>query len=88
MNFRLLPFALLPGVAHPAPGMAAETPPALLLAAADCSQAAAEVAAQTGGRVLSVRSRNQDGRVVCIVTVIVPSTDGSRPRRQTVAVPQ
>ncbi|KAB0679939.1 hypothetical protein [Aureimonas leprariae] len=67
---------------------AAETPSPLLVAAADCSQAAADAAAQTGGRVLSVRSRNQDGRMVCVVTVIVPAKDGGRPRRQTVVVPQ
>lgn len=70
------------------PAAAAETSPTLLLAAADCSQAAADVAAQTGGRVLSVRSRNQDGRATCVVTVIVPPKDGGRPRRQTVVVPQ
>jgi hypothetical protein len=81
----LLPVALL-GMADSS--LAADGPPAILLAAADCSQAAADAAAQTGGRVLSVRSRNQDGKVVCVVTIIIPATDGGRPRRQTVVVPQ
>lgn len=85
---RLLLLASFVGTAGLPVIAAAETPPTVLLAAADCSQAAAEAAAQTGGRVLSVRSRNQDGRAVCVVTVIIPATDGSRPRRQTVVVPQ
>lgn len=59
-----------------------------LLASADCSHAAAEAAAETGGRVLSVSSRSQDGRVVCVVTVLVPSEDGDRPRKRIVVVPQ
>lgn len=60
----------------------------ILLVAADCSGAAAEAAARTGGRVLTVSSRNQDGRTVCVVTVLVPSGEGGRPRKQTVVVPQ
>lgn len=60
----------------------------LMAAAADCSDAAAKAAAQTGGRVLTVSARNQNGRTVCVVTVLVPSREGGRPRKQTVTVPQ
>jgi hypothetical protein len=59
-----------------------------LLASADCSHAAAEAAAETGGRVLSVASRSQDGRAVCVVTVLVPSDDGDRPRKRILVMPQ
>ena len=62
--------------------------PLLLVAAADCSGAAAQAAADSGGQVLSVSSRQQDGRTVCVVTVLVPSSDGGRPRKQTITLPQ
>ncbi|WP_280952984.1 hypothetical protein [Mangrovicella endophytica] len=58
------------------------------VAAADCSSAAAEAAAQTGGQVLSVSSRTQNGRTVCVVTVLVPGADGERPRKTTVTIRQ
>ncbi|WP_152045384.1 hypothetical protein [Aureimonas psammosilenae] len=59
-----------------------------LAAAADCAGAAAEAAARTGGRVLSVSSRSDGGRVVCVVTLLVPADQGGRPRKQTVVIPQ
>lgn len=58
------------------------------LAQGGCSAAAAQAAAQSGGQVLSVQTSQQGGRTVCIVTVLVPGRDGSRPRRQTITVPQ
>ncbi|KQT55276.1 MULTISPECIES: hypothetical protein [unclassified Aureimonas] len=58
------------------------------MADADCSAAAAEAAAQTGGQVLSVSSREQGGRTVCIVTVLVPGEGGERPRKRTLTLPQ
>ncbi|WP_019996459.1 hypothetical protein [Aureimonas ureilytica] len=64
----------------------AETP--RLVAQGGCSAAAAEAAAQTGGQVLSVQMAEQGGRTVCVVTVLVPARDGSRPRRQTITIPQ
>ena len=60
----------------------------VLMAAADCSEAAAQAAADSGGQVLSVSSRQQDGKTVCVVTVLVPGADGGRPRKQTIVVPQ
>ncbi|WP_062113822.1 hypothetical protein [Aureimonas sp. AU40] len=59
-----------------------------LLAQGGCSSAAAQAAAQTGGQVLSVQISEQGGRTVCVVTVLVPARDGSRPRRQTITIPQ
>ncbi|NDV87787.1 hypothetical protein GTW51_13860 [Aurantimonas aggregata] len=52
----------------------------------DCSGAAAQAAAQTGGQVLSVSSREEGGQTVCVVTVLVPGTDGGRPRKETVTI--
>ena len=59
-----------------------------LLAQGGCSAAAAQAAAQSGGQVLSVQISEQGGRTVCVVTVLVPARDGSRPRRQTITIPQ
>jgi hypothetical protein len=56
------------------------------IAAADCSGAAAQAAAQTGGQVLSVSSREEGGQTVCVVTVLVPGKDGGRPRKETVTI--
>lgn len=58
------------------------------VAQADCSAAAAEAAADSGGQVLSVSSREEGGRTVCVVTVLVPGADGGRPRKQTITIPQ
>ena len=90
---------MLPGMASAAPGATAPTPQAaerfdwserpdesFEIAAADCSGAAAQAAAQTGGRVLSVSSRDEGGQTVCVVTVLVPGTDGGRPRKETVTI--
>ncbi|MEF2073840.1 hypothetical protein [Consotaella aegiceratis] len=60
----------------------------MLVAEGDCSGAAAKARSQTGGQVLSVQSRQQGGRTVCVVTVLVPSPDGGRPRKTTITVPQ
>lgn len=62
--------------------------PGLRVADGDCSGAAAQAAADSGGQVLSVSSRQQGGRTVCVVTVLVPGEDGSRPRKKTITVPQ
>ena len=59
----------------------------LRFAQANCSSAAAQAAAETGGEVLSVSSSEKDGQVVCVVTVLVPGKDGGRPRRTTVTLP-
>ncbi|UIJ74295.1 hypothetical protein [Aurantimonas sp. HBX-1] len=56
------------------------------IAQADCSGAAAQAAAQTGGQVLSVSSREEGGQTVCVVTVLIPGTDGGRPRKETVTI--
>ena len=53
-----------------------------------CSAAAAQAAAQSGGQVLSVRASQQGDRVVCVVTVLIPASDGNRPRRQTITIEQ
>ncbi len=54
--------------------------------AASCSGAAAEAAAQTGGQVLSVSSREQGGQTVCLVTLLIPGEEGGRPRKTTVTI--
>lgn len=49
----------------------------------DCSSAAAQVVAQTGGELLSAKP---DGNS-CVVTVLVPGNGNARPRKVTVRVP-
>ncbi len=48
----------------------------------DCSAAAAQVAAQTGGKVLSAQPSNGQ----CVITVLVPG-DGGPPKKMTMRVP-
>ena len=72
----LLPGPLLPGVQP------------LRMAGGDCSGAAAQAAAESGGQVLSVSASEQGGRTVCIVTVLIPGEDGGRPRKKTITIPQ
>jgi hypothetical protein len=60
----------------------------LRLAGGDCSGAAAQAAAESGGQVLSVSASEQGGRTVCIVTVLIPGEDGGRPRKKTITIPQ
>jgi len=49
---------------------------------ADCSEAAAEVVAKTGGQLLSAKPAGDS----CVITVLVQN-DGQRPRKVTVKVP-
>ncbi len=64
-------------------------PDAVLMAqGGGCSAAAAQAAAQSGGQVLSVRASQQGDRTVCVVTVLIPASDGNRPRRQTITIEQ
>lgn len=69
------------------PDAGAETSEPMRLAQADCSAAAAQAAAQTGGQVLSVSASNQGGQTVCVVTVLIPGQGGERPRRTTITLP-
>lgn len=76
-------------IAAAAAGLTALAPPAaerlpdVLLVAADCSEAARQVVAETGGELLSAQPRNG----VCVVTVLVPGKGSARPRKITVRVP-
>jgi hypothetical protein len=51
--------------------------------AGDCSDAAAQVVAQTGGELLSAQPKGD----TCVVTVLVPGKGNARPRKVTVRVP-
>ncbi len=55
----------------------------VLAVGGDCSSAAAQVVAQTGGELLSAKP---DGNS-CVVTVLVPGNGNARPRKVTVRVP-
>ena len=57
--------------------------PDVLAAAGDCSAAARQVVAETGGELLSAQPRNGE----CVVTVLVPGKGNARPRKMTVRVP-
>jgi hypothetical protein len=49
----------------------------------DCSAAAAQVVADTGGELLSAQPKGD----TCVVTVLVPGKGNARPRKVTVRVP-
>ncbi|MFC4626107.1 hypothetical protein ACFO1V_12985 [Daeguia caeni] len=55
--------------------------------AADCTAVGERVAAQQGGQLAKSTETVQNGRVMCVVVVLVPGRDGERPRRVEVAVP-
>ncbi|MCO6186679.1 hypothetical protein [Rhizobium sp. L1K21] len=54
----------------------------IMTVAGDCSGAAAQVAAQTGGQVLSAQPSGAE----CVITVLVPG-EGGPPKKMTVRVP-
>lgn len=76
-------------IAALAAGLAGLSPPAVNMpsvvvrVAGDCSAAAAQVVAQTGGELLSAQPTG-DGQ--CVVTVLIPG-NGGRPKKVTVKVP-
>lgn len=51
--------------------------------AGDCSAAASQVVAQTGGQLLSAIPQGN----ACVITVLVPGSGSERPRKVTVRVP-
>jgi hypothetical protein len=57
--------------------------PTVVLVAGDCSDAAAQVVAETGGELLSAQPKGD----TCVVTVLVPGKGNARPRKMTVRVP-
>ncbi|WP_018239148.1 two-component system FeuPQ modulator FeuN [Ensifer sp. BR816] len=62
---------------------AADVPTVVVRVAGDCSAAAAQVVAETGGELLSAQP-TADGK--CVVTVLIPG-NGGRPKKVTVKVP-
>ncbi|THK39669.1 hypothetical protein EHS39_00460 [Ensifer sp. MPMI2T] len=62
---------------------AIKVPSAIVRAAGDCSAAAAQVVAETGGELLSAQPTS-DGQ--CVITVLIPG-NGGRPKKVTVKVP-
>ncbi|MCA1366519.1 MULTISPECIES: two-component system FeuPQ modulator FeuN [Ensifer] len=74
--------ALAAGLAGFSPP-ALNVPPVVIRAAGDCSAAAAQVVAETGGELLSARPTG-DGQ--CVITVLIPG-NGGRPKKVTVKVP-
>ncbi|WEX78369.1 hypothetical protein PYH37_003250 [Sinorhizobium numidicum] len=76
-------------IAALAAGLAGFSPPAdkmpsvVIRVAGDCSAAAAQVVAETGGELLSAQPTS-DGK--CVVTVLIPG-NGGRPKKVTVKVP-
>ncbi|HXV31675.1 MAG TPA: hypothetical protein VD840_15220 [Sinorhizobium sp.] len=74
--------ALAAGLAG-SPSPAVSVPTVVLRVAGDCSAAAAQVTAETGGELLSAQPTS-DGK--CVVTVLIPG-NGGRPKKVTVRVP-
>ncbi len=60
--------------------------PAGQACADNCSQAARAAASQRGAQVLQVKSVQQGGRTICVITLRVPGANGKPPRVATVRV--
>ncbi|OHV85750.1 hypothetical protein [Ensifer sp. LCM 4579] len=82
MSSQVIIAALAAGLAG-FPPPAVTVPAVIVSAAGDCSVAAAQVVAETGGELLSVQPTS-DGK--CVVTVLIPG-NGGRPKKLTVRVP-
>lgn len=78
----LLISALAASLMLPAP-LATGTARDVVTVSGDCSNAAAQVVAQTGGELLSAKPDGDS----CVVTVLVPGNGNARPRKVTVRVP-
>lgn len=55
----------------------------VIRASGDCSAAASQVVAETGGQLLSATPQGNE----CVITVLVPGSGDARPRKVTVRVP-
>ena len=61
--------------------------PMVLAQGADCYAIGQRVAAEMGGRLAAANAENQGGQTVCRIVVLIPGSDGERPRRAEVVVP-
>ena len=59
----------------------------IVVAAADCQAIGARVAAQNGGQLARAKLAVSGGKQVCVIVVLIPGSQGSRPRRQEFTVP-
>lgn len=57
------------------------------MAAADCHSIGQDIANREGGQLARATPQNRGGQQVCVIVVLVPGKDGSRPRRQEIVVP-
>lgn len=55
--------------------------------AADCAAVGQRVATEQAGQLAQSLAQTKNGRPICVVVVIIPSSDGGKPRRVEVAVP-
>jgi hypothetical protein len=60
----------------------------VVTAAADCYAVGQQVAAQNGGTLAKASHATRGGKPVCVIVVLVPGTEGERPRRAEIVVPQ
>ncbi|MCX7304556.1 MAG: hypothetical protein NTV73_09460 [Hyphomicrobiales bacterium] len=56
-------------------------------AAADCYAIGQQVAADNGGQLANVSQTSKGGQPACVIVVLIPGKDGSRPRREEFVVP-
>ncbi|KQV43508.1 MULTISPECIES: hypothetical protein [unclassified Rhizobium] len=82
MSSPLIIATLAAGLSGLAPH-AIDLPSKVVTVDGDCSAAAAQVVAETGGELLSAQPTS-DGK--CVVTVLIPG-NGGRPKKVTVRVP-
>ncbi|HEV7255468.1 MAG TPA: hypothetical protein VGN97_20500 [Mesorhizobium sp.] len=83
----LLSALLACGQVLPAAAQDAAAPESYEVAQADCYAVGERVAAENGGQLARASARDQGGRTVCVIVVLVPGRDGERPRRQEFVIP-
>lgn len=92
MTANILTFGLIAAQMATASPLAAELRApdgtAIERVAVDCSGAATQIVAQTGGQLLSASAQTENGQVVCVITVLAPGNGTERPRKITISVPQ
>jgi hypothetical protein len=65
-----------------------ELPELVINASQDCYAIGQQIAAREGGTLYNARADTRGGQPVCVVVVVIPGSDGQRPRRAEFMVPR
>jgi hypothetical protein len=60
----------------------------IVFAADSCADKAANLQKEHNGKILSIKSANQEGASVCVIDILVPGKNGNPPRKKRFQVKQ